>query len=112
MATLVKFRKNNESEAVYAFFPQLNYNSRLYGNKMKVSYEHYGQHGGCHIDYYKESDKLREAMQAGTPPERSQFEKLTTDRDEKLKKFLSADQFKKFKDELEPALRPQRGNRK
>ena len=60
------------------------------------------------MDYYKESDKLREAMQAGTPPDRAQFEKLTTDRDEKLKKFLSADQFKKFKDELEPALRPRR----
>ena len=60
------------------------------------------------LDYYKESDKLREAMQAGTPPERSQFEKLTTDRDEKLKKFLSADQFRKFKDEIEPAIRTRR----
>ncbi|MEO5996267.1 MAG: hypothetical protein ABIN89_06045 [Chitinophagaceae bacterium] len=60
------------------------------------------------IDYYKESDKLREAMQAGTPLDRTQFEKLTTDRDEKLKKVLSADQFKKFKDDLEPALRPRR----
>lgn len=60
------------------------------------------------MDYYKESDKLREAMQAGTPPDRAQFEKLTTDRDEKLKKTLSADQFKKFKDDIEPALRPRR----
>ena len=59
-------------------------------------------------DYYKESDKLREAMQAGTPPHKEQFEKLTTDRDEKLKKFLSAEQFKKYKDEIEPAMRTQR----
>jgi protein CpxP len=60
------------------------------------------------MDYYKDSDKLREAMQAGTPPDRSQFEKLTTDRDEKLKKFLSVDQFKKFKDDIEPAMRNRR----
>ena len=56
------------------------------------------------MEYYKESDKLREAMQAGTPPDKSQFETLSTDRDEKLKKFLSADQFKKYKDDLEPAI--------
>lgn len=60
------------------------------------------------MDYYKESDKLREAMQAGTPPDRTQFEKLMTDRDEKLKKFLSEDQFKKFKDDIEPVMRPRR----
>jgi hypothetical protein len=53
-------------------------------------------------------DKLRESMQPGTPPDRSVFEKLVTDRDEKLKGIFSADQFKKFKDEVEPALRPQR----
>ena len=34
--------------------------------------------------------------------------KLMGDRDEKLKKVLSADQFKKYKDEIEPALRPRR----
>lgn len=61
MATLVRFFKNNESEAVYAFFPQLNYNKHLYGNRMKVSYEHYGQHGGCHLDYVKDSKKATEA---------------------------------------------------
>lgn len=61
MATLVKFLLNNESEAVYAFFPQLNYNKYLYGNKMKVSYEHYGQHGGAHLDYVKESKPATES---------------------------------------------------
>lgn len=55
-------------------------------------------------DYYKESDKLREAVQAGTLPEKSQFEKLTTDRDEKLRKFLNPDQLKKFKDDIEPVI--------
>ena len=55
-------------------------------------------------DYYKESDKLRESMQQGNV-DRSQFQKLAADRDEKLKKVLSEEQFKKFKDEIEPALR-------
>lgn len=59
-------------------------------------------------DYYRAMDKLRETMQPGTPPDRSVFEKLVTDRDEKLKTIFSADQFKKFKDEVEPSLRPQR----
>jgi protein CpxP len=63
------------------------------------------------MDYYKESDKLREAVQAGTTPDRSQFEKLTTDRDEKLRKFLSTEQFKKFKDNIEPAMRSRRQGR-
>ena len=58
--------------------------------------------------YYKDMDKLRESMQPGTPPDRSVFEKLVTERDEKLKGILTADQFKKFKDEVEPSLRPQR----
>jgi thiamine biosynthesis lipoprotein ApbE len=60
------------------------------------------------MDYYKESDKLRESMQGGTPPDRSVFEKLTSDRDEKLKKIFTEDQFKKFKADIEPALRTRR----
>lgn len=59
-------------------------------------------------NYYRAMDKLRETMQPGTPPDRSVFEKLTTDRDDELKKIFTADQFKKFKDEVEATLRPQR----
>ena len=64
-----------------------------------------------YTDYYKSMQKLREQMQQGNRPDRSEFEKVAADRDEKLKTIFTADQFKKFKDELEPALRPQRGNR-
>lgn len=64
-----------------------------------------------YTDYYKSMQKLREQMQQGNRPDRSEFEKIAGDRDEKLKTIFTADQFKKFKDELEPALRPQRGNR-
>ena len=59
-------------------------------------------------EYYRAMDKIRESMQPGTPPDRSVFEKAMTDRDEKLKVIFTADQFKKFKDEVEPSMRPQR----
>ncbi|HEX6182006.1 MAG TPA: hypothetical protein VFZ47_12220 [Chitinophagaceae bacterium] len=59
-------------------------------------------------EYYRAMDKLRESMQPGTPPDRSVFEKLGADRDEKLKKVFTEDQFKKWKDEVEVTLRPQR----
>jgi periplasmic protein CpxP/Spy len=64
-----------------------------------------------YTDYYKSMHRLREQMQQGNRPDRSEFEKITADRDEKLKTVLTADQYKKFKDELEPTLRPQHGNR-
>lgn len=60
------------------------------------------------LDYYKAMDKLRESMQPGTPPDRSVFEKVGNDRDEKLKKIFSPEQFQKFKSEVEASLRPQR----
>jgi Skp family chaperone for outer membrane proteins len=59
-------------------------------------------------DYYKATDKLREGLPDGERPGRAQMEKLSTERDEKLKMVLTEGQFKKFKDEIEPALRPRR----
>lgn len=65
------------------------------------------------VDYNKAADKMRADMMAGGGQvDREAMQaanlKLTTERDEKLKKSLSADQFKKFKDEVEPAMRPAR----
>jgi len=60
------------------------------------------------LAYNKEADKLRESMQASGNFDRDAFMKLTSERDEKLKKILSEADFKKFKEEIEPALRPQR----
>ncbi len=59
--------------------------------------------------YYRSMDKLREGMQQGTRPDRTQYEKLIAERDEKLKKVFSAEQYKKFKEELEATMRPGRG---
>ena len=58
--------------------------------------------------YYRSADKMREGMAEGTRPDRAQFQKLMDERDEKLKAVLTADQYKKFKDEVEATLRPQR----
>jgi protein CpxP len=61
--------------------------------------------------YYRAVDKMRESMrQGGGRPDMSAFQKLNTERDEKLKKIFTEDQYKKFKDEVEPSMRPQRGN--
>ena len=61
--------------------------------------------------YYKAQSKMMEEMRAsGSRPDRSVFEKITTERDEKLKAVFSADQYKKFKDEIEASLSPQRRN--
>lgn len=62
-------------------------------------------------NYYKAQQKMMEDMRSsGERPDRSVFEKITTDRDAKLKAIFSADQYKKFKDEIEETLRPQRRN--
>src|SRR5487761_2421478 len=58
-------------------------------------------------DFFNAQDKARQdAMASGQRPDRSQFQKLINDRDDQLKGIFTADQFKKFKDELEPGLRP------
>lgn len=64
-------------------------------------------------NFYKATDKLREEMMAaGGQPDfqqmREKMQPLATERDDKLKKLLSEEQFKKWKDEIEPSLRPQR----
>lgn len=60
-------------------------------------------------DYYKAQEKLREGLVPGTRPEKTQMDKLMTDRDEALKKIWSEAQFKKFKEMM--ASMGQRGPR-
>lgn len=60
-------------------------------------------------DFYKAQDKMREEARAsGNRPDRSEFDKMANDRDEKLKGVFNEEQFKKFKDDVEHSLRPQR----
>ncbi len=71
-------------------------------------------------EFYKATDKSMEEMRASGSFDRETMmakrKEFSEARDEKLKKVFTSDQFKKFKDELEATLRPQRqgggGNRK
>ena len=60
-------------------------------------------------DYYTAQMKMfQDARASGNRPDRSEFEKLSAERDAKLKVIFTADQYTKFKNEVEDSLRPQR----
>jgi len=64
--------------------------------------------------YYKDQDKLREEMMSGGErPDfqamREKMQPLTEARDKELKTILTDEQFKKWKEEIEPAMMPRRG---
>ncbi|MEO5996268.1 MAG: hypothetical protein ABIN89_06050 [Chitinophagaceae bacterium] len=67
--------------------------------EFKLDQSHQTQATAVFVDFYK-------SMTQGISAE--DRTKLMGDRDEKLKKVLSDDQFKKFKDDIEPAMRPRR----
>ena len=63
--------------------------------------------------YYKAQDKMREDMTAGGErPDRDvmrqKMEGMMADRDKELQGILTADQFKTWKEQIEPSMRPQR----
>ena len=60
-------------------------------------------------DFYKSQMKMfQDARASGNRPDRSEFQKLMDNRDAKLKGIFTADQYTKFKSEVEASLRPQR----
>ena len=60
-------------------------------------------------DYYTAQMKMfQDAQASGNRPDRSAFQKLMQDRDAKLQTIFTADQYTKFKNEVEETLRPQR----
>lgn len=66
--------------------------------------------------YYTSMQKQREEMMSGggTPDNegvRDKMLKLNIERDEQIQLIFTNDQFKKWKEDIEPALRPQRQNR-
>jgi periplasmic protein CpxP/Spy len=63
--------------------------------------------------YYRSQDKLREEMMAGGgQPDfqamREKMQPLAEERDKKLQAILTADQYKTWKEVIEPSMRPQR----
>jgi len=68
------------------------------------------------LNSFKESDKKMEEMRAGGGQmDRDAWnaarQKMTDERNEKLKAVLTADQMKIWIEQIEPTTRPQRGNR-
>ncbi len=64
--------------------------------------------------YYTALQKERDEMMASGNMDRDamreKMQKLSKERDDKLKLIFTDDQYKKWKDEIEPAMRPQRQN--
>ena len=63
-------------------------------------------------DLYTQQQKAMEEMRASGSMDREAFQakrkEMNDARDLKLKEIFTADQYKKFKDEIEPAMTPQR----
>jgi Skp family chaperone for outer membrane proteins len=64
-------------------------------------------------NYYRQQDKMREEMRAGgerTDPQvmRDKMQGMADTRDKEIKPLLTNEQFKKWKEEIEPALMPRR----
>lgn len=60
-------------------------------------------------DYYNAQMKMfQDSRASGNRPDRSEWEKLSDERDTKLKAIFTDDQYNKFKSEVEETLRPQR----
>ncbi|HEY6504712.1 MAG TPA: hypothetical protein VIZ28_12105 [Chitinophagaceae bacterium] len=61
---------------------------------------------------YRTQDAKREEMRAAGNQDRdamrAEMQKINADRDEKLKKIFTEEQFKEWKEKIEPTLRPQR----
>jgi protein CpxP len=81
---------------------------------LKLDKDQTPQTDSVFMDYFRAQDKVFQEMRgAGGPPDRDQIrekmQKLAGERDDKLKKIFTDGQFKKWKDEIEPSMRPQRG---
>ena len=66
-------------------------------------------------NYYRAQEKLREDMMSGGgQPDyqamREKMQPLMDERDKKLQAIITADQFKTWKESIEPSLRPRRQN--
>jgi periplasmic protein CpxP/Spy len=64
--------------------------------------------------YYTAQQKERDEMMASGNMDRDamreKMQKFSKERDDQLKQIFTEDQYKKWKDEIEPTLRPQRQN--
>ena len=78
-------------------------------DSLKLSADQQTKVEAVYLESNKSMEKLREGLAPGTRPEKEDMDKISNARDEKLKMILTPDQFKRLKDELEPAMRRPRG---
>jgi len=78
----------------------------------KLDKEKADQTDSVFTQFYRAADARRQEMMSGGSPDRDkmreEMQKMGAERDEKLKKIFTEEQFKKWKGEIEPSLRPQR----
>jgi len=78
----------------------------------KLDKEKADQTDSVFTQFYRAADAKRQEMMAGGSPDRDkmreEMQKMGAERDEKLKKIFTEEQFKKWKDDIELSLRPQR----
>ena len=81
----------------------------------KFNAEKFGKIDTVFLNSFKDQDaKMQELMAAGDPDREAMMamrQKINEEREAKLKPLFTDEQFKIWKEQLEPALRPQRGNR-
>lgn len=79
-------------------------------DSLKISAVQQKDLSDIYMNFYKGQDQLRDALQPGERPKREDLERLSTDRDAKLKAVLTEEQFNKFK-AMEAAMRQRQGQR-
>src|SRR3989337_4499137 len=80
----------------------------------KLDSEKQAKADSAFANYYRQQNKIREEMRSGgeRPDFQAMREKMQPAldaRDKELKALLTDDQFKKWKEEIEPAMMPRRG---
>lgn len=80
---------------------------------LKLTPEQTTKSDSVFMKYFRTRDKVFEELRAGggqidREAMREKSQKMMADRDDELKKIFDEAQFKKWKDEIEPTLRPQR----
>ncbi|MGC4100663.1 hypothetical protein [Ferruginibacter sp.] len=103
------FQRRTPEERVKVVHDKLDSAFKLDAAKLK-------QADDIFLTFYKDQDKKMEELRAGggqmdRDAMMAARQKLTEERDTKLKAVLTEAQMKTWKDEIEPSMRPQRGNR-
>jgi len=85
------FQKRSVEERVKFTMQRVNDSLKLDANQQSRT-------DSVFTSFYRSMDKLREGLEPGTRPDKTQMEKILDERDEQLKKIWEDEQFKKYKE--------------